>query len=175
MARIASGAAEKVEQVAPAEAKRRALTKDLTGTLTAEERAAKTKELRALLANDPGDASHFTADEMATKSHSDVEAWASTMRSRYGLEEPELYRLEPGEDASLHEGNALAYLARHGVEPAVAKALHADFYDALTAGVGKLDAAALDQLEHRYPAKLGAKVTADLRRWWIEEVGGMSS
>ena len=85
MARIASGAAEKVEQVAPAEAKRRALTKDLTGTLTAEERAAKTKELRALLANDPGDASHFTADEMATKSHSDVEAWASTMRSRYGL------------------------------------------------------------------------------------------
>jgi hypothetical protein len=159
----------------PASEKRRAeLTRELTARdskLTPEERAERTAELRKLLATDTEDPASANA-EGVLQAGEDVNEWAETMRSRFGIEQPKLYTVERGADFDYHEGNALAFLAREGASPEVVQDIYRDFHEAIDNGTGVLDDTALDYLAKKYEGKLGAKAVATLRKWYVDEIRG---
>jgi hypothetical protein len=127
------------------------------------------RQYHAALANDPADPAYLDADTVAAQ---DVAQWSTSLRERFGIEPPELHGLERGPDYDLHSGNALAYLAREGVEASVVGGLYTDFHDEATLGGGVLDDAAIERLAKRWGPKLGKAATERLTRWYREEVLG---
>jgi hypothetical protein len=123
------------EKMSPTQRKRQELMKAPDGIYSkdpAKQKAAMA-ELRKLLANDAEDPGRLNA-VLVNEQGVDPSEWSEALRSRFGIERPELYSVARGQDFDLHEGNALAYLAREGVAAGTVREIYRELHDRSTTG-----------------------------------------
>ena len=124
------------------------------------------RELRAALAQAEQEELQRTGDERT------VAETAESLREKFGVTMQKLpSNLERTEEYDVHATNALAYLAREGVDAATVQHLYTDFERAVISNGGQRPSAGvLDILQAKYEKSIGKAQTALLRKWIEEEV-----